>query len=345
MNGGMCAAALLSLALIAPSLAQDAPLHLTLPTDNDALLRGDPADFYQAIERNVHGVISHPWQGGQYGFVRDPIETATGTIMTRFHEGMDVRPVRRDVHGEPLDDVRSIADGIVVHINSVAGHSNYGRYVVIEHRWGGCPYYSLYGHLKTIAVEKGQRVQGRETIGLMGYTGAGINRQRAHVHVELNLLLNDHFEQWHESSFKGETNYNEIYNGINLAGMDLPRLFLALRDNPALTIPEFLAKQETYYKVIVPNSLNFQLPQRYPWMRQGAPDDKPAAWEVSFTRSGLPLRMTPSSKSVTGPELSFVKPAPIDYRHLTRGDLAGRGASAHLSDSGKALMRLLTFPD
>ncbi len=345
MNGAMCAAALLFLALIAPASAQDAPLRLTLPTDNTALLRGDNAEFYQNIERNVHGVISYPWQGGQYGFVRDPIETANGTIMTRFHEGMDIRPVRRDVHGEPLDDVRSIADGIVVHINSVAGHSNYGRYVVIEHRWGGCPYYSLYGHLKTIAVEKGQRVKERETIGLMGYTGAGINRQRAHVHVELNLLLNDHFEQWHDTYFKGEPNYNEIYNGINLAGLDLARLFLALRDNPALTVPGFLAKEEVYYKVIVPNSPNFELPQHYPWMIQGAPNEKPAAWEVSFTRSGLPLHLRASSKSVTGPELFFVKPSTIDYRNLTRGDLAGRGARARLTDSGKGLMRLLTFPD
>jgi len=345
MNGRIGTAALLFFVLVSACSAQEAPLHLTLPTDNSALLRGDPADFYQAIERNVHGVISYPWQGGQYGFVRDPIETGDGTIMTRFHEGMDVRPVRRDVRGEPLDDVRSIADGTVVHINSVAGHSNYGRYVVIEHRWGGCPYYSLYGHLKTIAVEKGQKVQGRETIGVMGYTGAGINRQRAHVHVELNLLLNDHFEQWHGTFFKGEANYNETYNGINLAGMDLARLFLALRDNPALTVPGFLAKEEAYYKVIIPNSPNFQLPQRYPWMLQGAPNENPAAWEISFTRSGLPLRMAASDKSVTSPELSFVKPASIDYRNLTRGDLAGRGANAHLTDSGKALMRLLTFPD
>jgi murein DD-endopeptidase MepM/ murein hydrolase activator NlpD len=331
--------------MIVSGLAQDAPLHLTLPTDNTALLRGDNPEFYQVVERNVHGVISYPWQGGQYGFVRDPIETANGTIMTRFHEGMDIQPMRRDVHGEPLDDVRSIAAGTVVHVNSVAGHSNYGRYVVVEHRWGGCPYYSLYGHLKTIAVEKGQAVTERETIGLMGYTGAGINRQRAHVHVELNLLLNDQFEQWHDTSFKGEPNHNGIYNGINLAGLDLARLFLALRDNPALSVPAFLAKEEAYYKVIVPNSPNFQLPRRYPWMLERPPNEKPPAWEVSFTRSGLPLRISPSSKTVSGPELSYVKPAGADYRVLTRGDIAGRGASAHLTDSGKALMRLLTFPD
>ena len=40
-----------------------------------------------------------------------------------------------------------------------------------------------------------------------------------------------------------------------------------------------------------------------------------------------------------------MKPGPIDYRNLTRGNLAGRGASARLTDSGKAIMRLLTFPD
>jgi hypothetical protein len=54
-------------------------------------------------------VISHPWQGGQYGFVRDPVETAAGTIYTRFHEGMDIRPMRRDARGEPIDEVRAVA--------------------------------------------------------------------------------------------------------------------------------------------------------------------------------------------------------------------------------------------
>ena len=120
---------------------------------------GTNPDFYQVIERNLHGVISHPWQGGQYGFVRDPVETAAGTIYTRFHEGMDIRPMRRDARGEPIDEVRAIAAGKVVYVSRAAGTSNYGRYVVVEHRWGGCPYYSLYAHLNTISVETGQTVR------------------------------------------------------------------------------------------------------------------------------------------------------------------------------------------
>ncbi len=337
--------AFLFLAMNAFARGDDSSLNLVLPTDNTALLRGDNSDFYQVIERNLHGVISHPWQGGQYGFVRDPIETAGGTVYTRFHEGMDIRPLRRDAHGEPLDEVRAIATGKIVYVNRAAGASNYGRYVVVEHRWGGCPYYSLYAHLNTISVEAGQAVKQGEKLAFMGHTGSGINRERSHVHVELNLLLNDHFEEWHNTVFKSDPNRHGIYNGLNLAGFDLARLILAFRANPSLTIPAFLAREEIFYKVIVPNSPNFQLPQRYPWMMTGAPNEKPVAWEISFTRSGLPLRLTPNSKEVTAPELSYVKPSPLDCRNLTRGNVAGRGNSAHLTESGRALLRLYTFPD
>ena len=47
----------------------------------------------------------------------------------------------------------AIADGKIVHTNPVPGYSNYGKYIVIEHRWDGCSYYSLYAHLSAIAVE------------------------------------------------------------------------------------------------------------------------------------------------------------------------------------------------
>ena len=58
--------------------SQAEPLNLALPTDNDAIFRGDGPEFYQYIERNYKGVKSTPWEGGQYGFVRNPTETAAG---------------------------------------------------------------------------------------------------------------------------------------------------------------------------------------------------------------------------------------------------------------------------
>src|SRR5262245_47053143 len=106
------------------AFAADLPLNIALPTENRALLRGDGAEFYQVIERNLHGVISYPWQGGQYGFVRDPRDLARETVYTRFHEGMDIRPLQRDARGEPLDEVRAMADGKVVYTNQRAGTSN-----------------------------------------------------------------------------------------------------------------------------------------------------------------------------------------------------------------------------
>jgi len=318
-------------------------VKLSLPTDNTALLRGDGADFYQVIERNLHGAISYPWQGGQYGFVRDPRELDGETVYTRFHEGMDVRPVHRDVHGEPLDDVHAIADGHVVYSNQIPGASNYGRYVVVEHRWGDCPYYSLYAHLRTVEVAKGDKVNQGDKLGVMGHSGTGINRERSHVHVELNLLLSSNFESWHAASFPNEANHHGVYNGINLAGIDLPRLILALRKDPTLSIPAFLAREEVFYKVIVPNSPHFELPQRYPWMIAGSPNEKPSSWEVSFTRSGVPVRLTPSARAVTAAELSWLKASPVDARYLTRDVITGRGSSARLTSEGKALMSLLSF--
>jgi murein DD-endopeptidase MepM/ murein hydrolase activator NlpD len=318
---------------------------LVLPTDNDALFSGDGPAFYQYVERDYKGVKSMPWEGGQYGFVRDPMETSAGIVYTRFHEGIDIRALQRDARGEPLDEVRAIADGKVVHTNLVPGYSNYGRYIVIEHRWDGSPYYSLYGHLSSIAVHPGDTIKRGQHIAVMGYTGAGLNQARAHLHLELNLLLSHQFEAWHNACFRNDPNYNGIYNGINFAGLDIARLFLALRKNPSLTIPEFLSREEIFYKVTLPKSPHFELPRLYPWMLVAGTRNKESSWEVSFARSGLPLRIEPSDKQVTQPELSYVKKSSIDYSHLTRDEISGRGENAHLTNYGRQLMRLLIYPD
>ena len=320
-------------------------LDLVLPTDNDALFFGNGPTFYQYVERDFKGVKSTPWEGGQYGFVRDPVETSAGVVYTRFHEGIDVKPLRRDARDEPLDAVRAIADGKVVHTNVVPGYSNYGNYIVIEHRWAGSSYYSLYGHLSSIAVQRGDSVQRGQRIAVMGHTGIGLNQARAHLHLELNLMLSHRFEAWHDTFFKNDPNHNGIYNGINLAGLDIARLYLALHKNPSLTIPEFLNDEETFYKVTLPKSSHFELPRLYPWMLAGGSRNEKSSWEVSFARSGLPLKIEPSAKHVTQPELSYVKTSPIDYSYLTRDEISGRGQGTHLTEYGRRLMQLLIWPD
>jgi murein DD-endopeptidase MepM/ murein hydrolase activator NlpD len=327
--------------------APDAAHHLdlALPTDNDALFRGDGPGFYQVVARDFQGVESTPWEGGQYGFVRDPIETPSGIVYKRFHEGIDIRPLYRDARGEPLDEVRAISEGKVVHTNQVPGFSNYGKFVVIEHRWDGANYYSLYAHLHDIVVHPGEQVKRGERIGIMGYTGEGIDRERAHVHLELNLLLSRKFESWYDVYFRNDPNRHGLYNGLNLAGLDIARLYLALRERPALTIPEFLARETTFYKVTLPDSKSFDLPKRYPWLLKTARSSERKSWEVSFSQSGVPLKVEPSSKVVTAPELSYFKKSSGKYSDLTRDILAGHGDRAFLSESGKSFMRLLIYPD
>jgi murein DD-endopeptidase MepM/ murein hydrolase activator NlpD len=327
------------------AIAQNETLDLILPTDNDALFHGGGPAFYQYIERDYKGQKSTPWEGGQYGFVRDPVETADGMVYTRFHEGIDIRCLNRDADGEPLDEVRAIGAGKIVHTNFVPGYSNYGKYIVIEHRWDGSPYYSLYGHLSAIDVHVGQTVQRGQHIAVMGYTGAGLNQARAHLHLELNLILSHHFETWYNQFYKREPNRHGIYNGINLEGIDIARLYLELSKNPTLTIPEFLEQEKTFYKVTVPRSGYFELPKNYPWMVKGEASKKTRSWEVSFARSGVPLKIEASETRVVQPALTYVQPSSIDYSLLTRGEMGGRGKRAHLTEYGQHLMQLLVYRD
>jgi hypothetical protein len=128
-------------------------------------------------------------------------------------------------------------------------------------------------------------------------------------------------------------------------GLDIARLFLALRKRPGLTIPEFLSEEETLYRVLLPDSKHFDLLKSYPWMRAQKGGEKAASWDVSFNRAGVPLKIEPSGKHVGQPELSYLKPSGVESSYLTRGQISGRGPGAHLTDKGMRFLRLLIYPD
>lgn len=320
-------------------------MSLRLPTDNHALLENRPADFYQHIDRVFQGVRSEPWEGGQYGFVRDPIATRSGLVYTRFHEGIDIKPLYRDAHGEPLDEVHAIDQGTVVYTNDIPRLSNYGRYIVIEHQWGGCPYYSLYAHLRRIDVHAGEVVSGGQQIGGLGYTGHDINRERAHLHFEINLLTSVNYDVWHARFFPKDINHHGNFNGINLQGLDVASLYLQWNKNPHLTIPQFLAQQAPFYKAVIPASPHFSLIQRYPWMLKEPVATPPPAWEIEFAQSGLPLRVQPVQQAVTHPVLINVRFSQIPYSEITKGMIRNTTTGAVLSESGLHYLLLHISPD
>lgn len=327
------------LGMLATSAAE--PLRLQLPTDNDALLRGKPEEFYMYVDRNFEGKISKPWEGGQYGFVRTMLRTPEGVIGTRFHEGIDIQPVKRDSSQRPLDEVRSMATGVVAYVNSRAGNSNYGIYVVVEHNWGYGPIFSLYAHLSKVSVTQGQRVLAGAKLGTMGYTGRGITRTRAHVHVELGLLLSLRFTDWHHGLY-GTKNLHGIHNGMNLSGLDLPALFLALQKEPDLSIPEFISRTPTYYKVTVARRGPLELAERYPWLRRGNPNQPSPSWEISFSASGLPLSIAPSQRQVSKPLITYVRTTLARHENHTISRVSGTGRRASLASRGQQYLSLVT---
>ena len=324
------------------------PLRLILPTSNDALLHDDGPAFYMYTDRYYKGRRSQPWEGGQYGYVRNMKETPHGTVFTRFHEGVDIRPLYRDAAGEPLDTVRTIDEGRVVYVNHVESHSNYGKYVVVEHWWSGAPFYSLYAHLSHVYVREGQEVVQGQRLARMGHTGRGIDRRRAHVHFEINMMLNANYPGWHRASSRGG-NRHDAFNGYNLAGLDVAALYLAMRDDPGLTIEKFFARQEPFFKVAVPGDRPIDLLYRYPFLARSARTRVSstagvAAWEISFTPSGLPVRIEPSDRRVFEPTVTMVQHSPVPYSYLTSGTLTGSGRSYTLTSSGHRYLDLLLAP-
>src|SRR5437899_2697147 len=123
-----------------------------LPTANHALFEKG------GEERFFVGTAGKSWTSGTFGCVR-----SGGWQM---HEGLDIRCLQRDTHGEPTDPVMATADGVVVYFSKRPSLSNYGNYVVLRHLSQGLEIYSLYAHLREIrrGLKIGQPIKAGETI-------------------------------------------------------------------------------------------------------------------------------------------------------------------------------------
>lgn len=302
-----------------------ARMPLAFPTRNIGLLTGELDAFYMEVNRDsIAGLREAGWEGGQYGFVRGPVETSYGPRFTQLHEGIDIRPLQWDEHGEPQDTVRAAMAGRVAYINTNPG-SAYGRYIVLEHEWDGAPVYTLYAHLNAVSVQDGAAVRRGQRLGLLGYTGRGIWRERAHVHFEVALMLNRNEPVWFDCYYGAQADQHGLYFGTNLAGVDVPALYRALAENPALSFRDFLRQQPPGYQIALPGDQPLDLLARYPWLWDGDTPprtDRPGSWLVTFTREGVPMRIAYQDEPVTRPEVIGVSRVISRNRLGTNGILA-----------------------
>lgn len=132
----------------------------------------------------------------------------------RFHRGCDIAPVHVTPTGQtttvlftdcatgreypsveptfiPHDDVFCVYDGTVVEAVTDAMASDYGRHIIVEHRWPRCgeKFYTLYAHLAELRTENREPRTG-DLLGRMGQTSRSADARNwmlvaPHLHFEV----------------------------------------------------------------------------------------------------------------------------------------------------------------
>jgi murein DD-endopeptidase MepM/ murein hydrolase activator NlpD len=297
-------------------------------------------------ERFFVGTAGKPWTTGTFGCVR-----SEGWQM---HEGLDIRCLQRDARGEPTDPVLATADGTVAYINTRPSLSNYGNYVVLRHQIEGLEVYSLYAHLREVraGLKPGQAVKSGEPIAIMGRTAntrEGISKDRAHVHFELNLLLNERFSRWHKKTFPSERNDHGEWNGQNLLGLD-PRLILVeqRQEGAKFSLLRFIQRQTELCRVLVRRT-DFPWRRRYSGLIRAYPraeQEGTAGYEIALNFNGVAFELVPRAASEIKGKGKFqvlsVNEAEY-HKNPGRRLVAKRGKRWELTSHGINLLELLTY--
>jgi peptidoglycan LD-endopeptidase LytH len=266
--------------------ATPAFVDMDLPTDNQMIFSKNGSDaFFQPT-------FSGRVVSAMFGCVRNLRSDGKGT---RFHEGVDIRPQERKVNGEPVDEVKAAGAGQVAMICSNAGDSNYGKYLVLRHEVLEAPIYTLYAHLATVAddlkvdgaVERGQN------LGVLGRTSNEfhIHTDRAHLHFEVNLMVNERYVQWCMKTSGSAPNHG-LYNGTNLIGLDPVRFFQYLQSTPNPKLGNYILREKIAFRAVVPYKRDVSWLRMYPFALMKDKSGGGGEWhayEISMNYYGLPI--------------------------------------------------------
>jgi murein DD-endopeptidase MepM/ murein hydrolase activator NlpD len=273
----------LLLTLILPGLLAEA--GIVWPTPNPAFQEGQP------IEDFIQPTSSGRIESGLFGCVRND--------GARFHEGIDLFPLFRDRSREATDPIYAVLPGRVAYINTVAGHSSYGRYIIVEHPQVTPAVHTLYAHMRSIAPDLtiGSTVESGTVLGVMGRSAGGytIPRERAHLHFEIGFRYSDRFQNWFDHQNFGSRNHHGVWNGMNMVGIDPLDFYTQLRNGSIASIKQYLEQESIAAIIRVHRSQIPDFVTRYPALLKRPLDRnrEVVAWDIYFTWYGLPLVWDP----------------------------------------------------
>ncbi|WP_245844272.1 M23 family metallopeptidase [Nibricoccus aquaticus] len=260
-------------------------VEIVWPTPSTAYFEGKPLETF--IQPTASGVL----ESGLFGCTRSG--------GAQFHEGIDIKPVKRNRQGEAVDPVFAAMSGVVRHISRQAGNSSYGRYIVIEHPDQLPGVFTLYAHLASIApgLSVGAKVERGQEIAVMGRSASGyaIPKDRAHLHFEIGVMLTRDFQGWYNFKKFGSRNEHGLWNGMNLIGIDPLDFFDQLRARRVETFQQYFAQLKPAVKVRVATRRVPDFIERYPALlaKPMPTDSLVAGWEVAFNEMGVPFAWTP----------------------------------------------------
>lgn len=273
----------LSLLVVTPLAAQR--IEFSWPTPNRAWEQG------RGIEAYVQPTVSGLAESGLFGCVR-----SNGL---QFHEGLDIKALRRDRRGEPTDEITAAMDGVVRYVNQRPGDSSYGRYVIVEHPDLKPAVFTLYAHLARVepGLRAGQRVRRGQTIALMGRSAGGyaIPKDRAHLHFEIGLRFTDDFQAWFNWRRFGSPNTHEVWNGMNLVGIDPLDFLNEWKRGRVDNFQQYFDRMQSIVRLRVVTGEVPDFIRRYPALLAAPLQGPIGGWEVKCNSTGLPFSWTPLS--------------------------------------------------
>ena len=188
------------------------------------------------------------------------------------------------------------------------------------------------------------------TLGRTTNTREGISRERAHVHFELDLIINERFPEWYRKTFPTQRNDHGGWNGQNLLGLD-PRLVLLeqQRLGAKFDLAVFVRQSTELCRVFVRDT-NFSWLRRYPALIRPNPrveKEGKVGYELALNFNGLPFEAIPRAASEVTGQATFlllsVNAAEQQKNPARRLVSKDRRGQWQLASQGLRLLELLTY--